>query len=185
MSNYYVNPEIRRTERVFPMQGRYGFHRYDMNENPEGLPSEFVDSVLKEVTPEFLATYPEPDRFLHKYADFIGAEYENLMATNGTDMAIRYLLETFGERGKEVVTVSPSFEMYRINCSILGLKHIAVEYENDLTIDIDKIVCAITQDTRIVVLLNPNNPIGNNLYGAGTGACSMSSRRSRCCSDHR
>ena len=161
MSNYYVNPEIRRTERVFPMQGRYGFHRYDMNENPEGLPSEFVDSVLKEVTPEFLATYPEPDTFLHKYADLIGAEYENLMATNGTDMAIRYLLETFGERGKEVVTVSPSFEMYRINCSILGLKHIAVEYENDLTIDIDKIVCAITQDTRIVVLLNPNNPIGN------------------------
>ena len=30
-----------------------------------------------------------------------------------------------------------------------------------MTIDIDKIVCAITQDTRIVVLLNPNNPIGN------------------------
>lgn len=157
----YIDENIKKTQRVFPMQGRYEFHRYDMNENPEGLPKEFVDSVLKEITPEFLATYPEPGRFLHKYASFIGVSAKNVLATNGTDMAIRYLLETFGERGKEVVTVSPSFEMYRINCSILGLKHVAVEYENDLTIDIGKIVNAINVDTRIVVLLNPNNPVGN------------------------
>ena len=68
--NYHVNEYIKNTVRVFPMQNRYGMHRYDMNENPEGLPKEFVDSVLKEITPEFLAIYPEPDRFLHKYAKF-------------------------------------------------------------------------------------------------------------------
>ena len=43
-----------------------------MNENPEGLPEKFVKSVLAEITPEFLATYPEPDRFTNKYADFLG-----------------------------------------------------------------------------------------------------------------
>jgi len=69
---YYVNPNIKNTERIFPEQGRYGKYRYDMNENPEGLPKEFVDSVLKEITPEFLSIYPEPDRFLNKYAKFIG-----------------------------------------------------------------------------------------------------------------
>lgn len=69
---YYVNQNIKNTERIFPAQGRYGAKRYDMNENPEGLPKEFVDSVLREITPEFLAIYPEPDRFLKKYADFIG-----------------------------------------------------------------------------------------------------------------
>lgn len=58
--NYHVNEYIKNTVRVFPMQNRYGMHRYDMNENPEGLPKEFVDSVLKEITPEFLAIYPEP-----------------------------------------------------------------------------------------------------------------------------
>ena len=134
--NYYVNEHIKNTERVFPGQGRYGYLRYDMNENPEGLPKDFVDSVLKEITPEFLTIYPEPDKFLNKYADFIGAKYENVLTTNGSDMAIRYLLETFGEKGKEVVTVSPSFEMYWVNCSILGLKHVPVEYKPDLTIDI-------------------------------------------------
>lgn len=43
-----------------------------MNENPEGLPKEFVEPVLKEITPEFLSIYPEPDRFLNKYAEFVG-----------------------------------------------------------------------------------------------------------------
>lgn len=157
----YVNPFVKNTVRVFPFQGRYGKLRFDMNENPEGLPKEFVDSVLKEITPEFLAIYPEPDRFLEKYASYVGVSFENLMCTNGSDMAIRYLLETFGEVGKEVVTVAPSFEMYWVNCNILGYRHVPVQYESDLTIKIEKILAAITENTRIVVLLNPNNPVGN------------------------
>ena len=158
----HINPFIEKTERVFPMQGRRAFLRYDMNENPEGLPSDFVEEVKKEITPEFLATYPEPDRFLKRYADYMGVDFSQVMATNGSDMAIRYLLETFGEVGKDVVTVSPSFEMYWVNCNILGLHHVPVSYEEDMTIDIEKILAAITEDTRIVVLLNPNNPMGNS-----------------------
>lgn len=44
----YVNENIKNTIRVFPQQNRYGKHRYDMNENPEGLPRDFVNSVLRE-----------------------------------------------------------------------------------------------------------------------------------------
>lgn len=157
----YVNEAIKNTERVFPMQGRYGYLRYDMNENPEGLPLAFVEEVKKEITPEFLAIYPEPDRFLKKYAKYMGVEYDNVMATNGSDMAIRYLLETFGERGKKVVTVAPSFEMYWVNCNILGYQHVPVPYNADMTMDVNKILTAIDGDTRVVVLLNPNNPVGN------------------------
>lgn len=157
----YVNPYIKNTVRVFPPQGRYGRLRYDMNENPEGLPEEFVETVKKEITPEFLSIYPEPDRFLAKYAKFVGVGFDNVMCTNGSDMAIRYLLETFASPGKEVVTVSPSFEMYWVNCNILGLKHVPVSYNEDLTIDIGKVVDAISPNTSVVVLLNPNNPVGN------------------------
>lgn len=160
MEGYYVDPYVKKCKRVFPGQGRYGYYRYDMNENPEGLPGDFVKSVLKEITPEFLATYPEPDIFLHKYAAFIGTEYENVLATNGSDMAIRYMLEIFCRKGKKVVTASPSFEMYAVNCSILGLEHVPVSYGQDLSFDIGKLVNAIDHDTDIVVLLNPNNPVG-------------------------
>lgn len=157
----YIDPFIEKTERVFPMQGRSGFLRYDMNENPEGLPLNFVEKVKKEITPEFLAMYPEPDRFLKCYADYMGVDFSQVLATNGSDMAIRYLLEVFGEPGKDVVTVSPSFEMYWVNCNILGLHHVPVPYETNMTIDMEKILAAITDGTRVVVLLNPNNPMGN------------------------
>lgn len=157
----YKNENVVATERVFPDQGRLPKHRYDMNENPEGLPKEFVDRVLSEVTPEFLATYPEPDAFTEKYAAFVGVRPENVMATNGSDQAIRYLLEVFCAPGHEVVTVSPSFEMYWVNCNILGLKHVPVPYADDLTVNVDDIVAAIGPDTDVVVLLNPNNPVGN------------------------
>lgn len=158
---YYVNEHVKNCIRIFPEQGRYDYYRYDMNENPEGLPKEFVDNVLSEITPEFLSTYPEPDIFIEKYANYVGAKYENICVTNGTDMAIRYLLEVFCERGKEVLTVNPSFEMYGVNCNILGLKHVPVVYEEDLSIKIENILNSINVDTNIVVLLNPNNPIGN------------------------
>ena len=159
--NIHVSQHIKGTQRVFPMQNRYGYLRYDMNENPEGLPKGFVQTVLKEITPEFLAVYPEPDSFIKKYAHFINVNFDNILTTNGSDMAIRYLLETFGEVGKEVVTVTPSFEMYWVNCSILGYKHVPVAYEKDLSLDINKVINAINDNTRIVVLLNPNNPVGN------------------------
>lgn len=165
-----MNPNVKAMTRIFPAQGRYGKLRYDMNENPEGLPKEFVNSVLREITPEFLSIYPEPDRFLSKYAEFVGVRFENLVCTNGSDQAIRYLLETFGEFGKEVVTVAPSFEMYWVNCMLLGYKHVPVAYEPDLSLKIEKVVAAINENTRIVVLLNPNNPVGN-VYTDAEFAC--------------
>ena len=158
---YYINPNIKETYRVFPKQGRALYHRYDANENPEGLPEEFVKSVLKELTPVQLAMYPEPDRFLSKYASFIGAKPENVYGTNGSDHGIRVLLEIFGEPGKEVVTVSPTFEIYWVCCNLLGLKHKPVQYNADFSLPIERLLEAITDDCRIVVLLNPNSPIGN------------------------
>lgn len=157
---YYVNEHIKNCVRIFPPQNRHGFYRYDMNENPEGLPKDFVDAVLKEITPEYIATYPEPDRFLEKYADFLGVKKENLCATNGSDMAIRFALEVFAEKGSEVVTVAPSFEMYWVNCSMLGLQHVPVAISEEKQISVEDILDAITENTDVVVLLNPNNPVG-------------------------
>lgn len=157
---YYVNPYIRDCVRVFPEQGRYGQKRHDMNENPEGLPKEFVDSVLKEITPEFLSTYPEPDPFLEKYARFIGVNKENLCVCNGSDMAIRFILETFSREGADVVTVAPSFEMYWVNCSMLGRRHVPVQLEADFTVSVDKLLDAVTEKADIVAIINPNNPVG-------------------------
>lgn len=158
---FYVDEHIKNTERVFPDQGRYGMLRYDMNENPEGLPAWFVDEVKAEITPEYLSIYPEPDRFLTKYAKYVGVPRDCVTATNGTDQAIRYLLQTFCGQGHDVVTVAPSFEMYWVNCNILGLNHVPVAYNDDLSFNMENLIAAIGPNTDIVVLLNPNNPVGD------------------------
>ncbi len=159
----YIDDNIKNTHRIFPMQNRKEYLRLDMNENPEGLPKEFIDKVKEKITPEFLSTYPEPNEFINEYAKFINFESSQITITNGSDQAIRYILQTFGDKVNhgEVLTVTPTFEMYDVNCNLLGLKHVAVEYNNDFSIDVDKIINSINDKTNIVILLNPNNPIGN------------------------
>lgn len=44
---YYVDEHIKNTNRVFPQQGRYDYLRYDMNENPEGLPKGICRQRIK------------------------------------------------------------------------------------------------------------------------------------------
>lgn len=45
--NFFVNKNIRDTKRIYPMQERSKYLRYDMNENPEGLPKDFIEMVKK------------------------------------------------------------------------------------------------------------------------------------------
>lgn len=156
----YVKECVRDIVRIGGRQGRADFLRLDMNENPEGLPEELVDQMKEELTPEFFATYPEPEKFLTILADYLGVQRENVCVTNGSDMAIRYLFEVFGRPGSSALTVSPTFEMYRVNCWIFGLTHKPVMYNPDFTLDFDKVLDAITEEVSIVSVLNPNNPIG-------------------------
>ena len=162
MSNYYVNEEIKNCVRFFSEEGRAEYLRMDMNENPEGLPREFVDSVLAEITPEILATYPEPGHFCRKYAALLGVKPGQICATSGSDTAIRYIMETFVQKGAKVVTVTPTFEMYRVYCKMYGYEHVGVPYNSEFKIEIEDILNAIDDRTDLVVLLNPNNPIGRN-----------------------
>lgn len=158
---FYVDENIKNTERVFSMPDRYQYKRFDMNENPYGLPDDFIKSVLNDITPNFISIYPEPWSFCDKYANYIGVKPENITVTNGSDAAIRYILQTFCKKGHDVLTVSPSFEMYGVNCSILGLNHVPVFYDENLQLNTRKIVSSINSSTDIVVLVNPNNPIGD------------------------
>ena len=160
MSDYYVNEDIKNCFRIFSEEGRSAYLRMDMNENPEGLPKSFVDSVLAEITPEYLATYPEPGHFCRKYAKLLGVKPEQICVTSGSDTAIRYIMETFVGKGHKVVTVTPTFEMYRVYCNMYGYEHVGVPYDSEFQISMDDILNTIDERTDLVALLNPNNPIG-------------------------
>lgn len=157
----YADENVKSVHRTGGPAGRRGMLRLDLNENPEGLPEEFFERVKGKITPELVASYPDPTDFIAAYSKRTGIPKECVLPSNGSDSAIRHIMQVFAKKGSEVVGVTPSFEMYRVNCGILGLKFVGIPYDSDYTMDVSNILVAINDDTSIVVLLNPNNPIGN------------------------
>lgn len=157
---YYVNAWVQDLYRVKFHENRSGVLRLDMNENPSGLPETFVEEVKMKITPAFLATYPNKDTLASLLADLQGLPSDSISITNGSDEAMRLLFQCFSEAGKTVVTVSPTFEMYDIYSKMFGMQHREVAYRDDFTVQTEAILDAIDRETGMVVLLNPNSPIG-------------------------
>ena len=65
---YYLNQKIENLVRIFDQNERKSYLRLDLNENPGGLPEEFVNGVLGDVTPQLIAQYPETLHFTEAFA---------------------------------------------------------------------------------------------------------------------
>ena len=157
----YVDEMIKNTYRVPQPEGRGAYIRLDQNENPDGVPQWLFDSVMEKVTPAFLAIYPEETIPTEKYAHLLGLEKENVTLTAGSSVGMGYVIKTFGEPGKNIITVTPSFAMYEVYAEMIGMKVVNMQYESDFSYKVENTLAAINEDTSIVVLVNPNMPVGN------------------------
>ena len=156
----YINERMRRMARVKWEDDRTGFLRLDMNENPAGLPEEFVRGVCAQIDGGLLARYPDQTRLTAALSEREGVRPEQIALTNGSDEAIRGVLGTFAGPGSRAVIVTPSFEMYRIYSEMLGVELVRVPFGEDLTLPLDVLKSEITPQTDLVILFNPNSPIG-------------------------
>lgn len=158
---FYVNEKIKDLYRVAQPEGRGAYIRLDQNENPDGLPRWLFDSVMEKVTPEFLSIYPEETIPTTKYAKMLGLEKENVSFTDGSVIGMGYIIKVFGEAGKDILCVTPSFAMYEVYAEMIGMNIRELGYEDDFSYDIEKTLNSINENTGIVVLVNPNMPVGN------------------------
>lgn len=158
---YYLNENIKELVRVFDQNERKEYLRLDLNENPGGLPQEFINETLKSVTPQFVAQYPETLHFTEVLASHIGTDISHLCITNGSAEAIRYVIQAFTSPKGRIVGVVPSYFMFQVYSEMYGRDFVKVPYNEDLTISIDNIIKELTDDTQMLILLNPNNPMGN------------------------
>lgn len=156
----YIKNGIEDLVRIKSKESRKGYLRLDMNENPEGLPADFFREVMEKLTPEDIAMYPELLSLQKKIADLHHIEKENVLLLNGTDEGLKSIFEVFGAEGKELVSVYPTFEMYKVYAQMYGMKCRFIEYNEELEVSVSEIIDAITDSTAIVSILNPNNPIG-------------------------
>ncbi len=158
---FYINPNLINLERIVYQNNRKDYLRLDLNENPGGLPEDFVRAVLSEVTPGFISQYPETQEFIDCLAGFLGIDDNNICITNGSAEAVRHVIEAFTSEGGRIVGVTPSYAMYEVYAKMYGRQFIGVHYKDDLTIDISDIIDCLNPDVQLLILLNPNNPIGN------------------------
>jgi len=129
------------------------------NENPLG-PSPHALEALKKAL-DTIHFYPDSNNFYlkQKLIAFLGIEDNQLLVGNGSDELLKLLVETFINRGDEVIFGSPSFSEYEFTATIMGAKCIAVPLR-DFKHDLPAMADAITEKTKIIYLCNPNNPTG-------------------------
>ena len=157
----YANEKIRNTYRVPQPEGRGAYIRLDQNENPDGVPQWLFDAAMAKVSPEFLAIYPEESVPTAKYARLFGLQKENVTRTAGSTVGMGYVIKVFGQPGKDILCVTPSFAMYEVYAKMIGMNVKQLSYEADFSYKVEKTLDAINDDTGIVVLVNPNMPVGN------------------------
>lgn len=158
---YYLDSKIENLYRIFDQNARKDYLRLDLNENPGGLPQEFINKVLSDVDSRFVAQYPETLQFSEKLALFLGTDIQHLCLVNGSAEGIRYIIQAFTSPNGRIVGVVPSYFMFQVYSEMYGRNFVPVPYNDDLSMDINHIIDALTDDTQLLILLNPNNPMGN------------------------
>lgn len=158
---YYLDSKIENLYRIFDQNERKDYLRLDLNENPGGLPQEFINEVLKNVTPQFVAQYPETLHFTERLAKFLGTDIQHLCLVNGSAEGIRYIIQAFTSPEGRIVGVVPSYFMFQVYSEMYGRNFVKVPYNEDLTMDVENIIREMTDETQLLILLNPNNPMGN------------------------
>ena len=158
---YYLDPKIKDLYRIFDQNERKDFLRLDLNENPGGLSEDLIKNVLSKVTPQFVAQYPETLHFTEVLAKYLHTDISHLCLVNGSAEGIRYIIQAFTSPNGRIVGVVPSYFMFQVYSEMYGRNFIKVPYNEDLTMDVNNIIKALTDDTQMLILLNPNNPMGN------------------------
>ena len=130
------------------------------NENPLG-PSPMAVKAIQESLAD-LNRYPDADASVLRdaIAGRYGVEKAQVITTNGADELITLISEAFLEQGDEIIVPSPSFSEYDFGAHIMSAVVKPVLFDEGFQYNIDKLVEAVTEKTKIIYICSPNNPTG-------------------------
>lgn len=133
------------------------------NENAFG-PSPLAIAAIRQAA-NSTNFYPDNDAndLRRALAEHHGIQPEQILVTDGSTALIDIIARTFLAPGFNAVTSKRSFVVYKIVTRSSGGTLIEVPMREDC-FDLDAIVGAITPDTRVVYITNPNNPTGTMFY---------------------
>ena len=133
--------------------------RLDMNENTSGC-SPRVLAKLRSLDAQTLALYPSRDDGEKLVADSLGISAAQTLLTNGADEAIDILCRAYLEPDSEIVIVVPTFTMYEVFARTQNAKVVRIPTGLEFSFPMQQVIDAVTANTRVIVICNPNNPTG-------------------------
>ncbi|MGB0440789.1 MAG: pyridoxal phosphate-dependent aminotransferase, partial [Paracoccaceae bacterium] len=98
-------------------------------------------------------------------ADVHGLDADRVICGVGSDEVLAFLTQAYAGPGDEVIHTEHGFALYRIGALAAGATPVEVPERNRVT-DVDAILAACTDKTRLVFIANPNNPTGTMIGGA-------------------
>jgi len=146
-----------------PTSGRAGLLRLDFNENTVGC-SPAVLKAMRKMDKSTFSVYPEYASLRQDIAAYCGVRPQEVIPTDGTDEAIKLITEAYIEKGKdEIVIPTPTYAMFKFYAQLNEAGIREVLYNEDLSFPTKKVLEAITTKTKLVILVNPNNPTGTSI----------------------
>lgn len=129
------------------------------NENPLGTSKEAAAAFVAEKTS--LQRYP--DAAAAELREAIGARYgldpARIIYGTGSDEVLHLIAGAYAGHGDEVIYVRYGFAVYDIAARRVGAMPV-IAADTDYATDVDAILAAVTERTRVIFIANPNNPTG-------------------------
>ena len=129
------------------------------NENPLGMPESARQAIARAIAD--IGRYPDANGFDLKMA--ITAKYgvpqEWITLGNGSNDILELAAHAFVQPRQSVIYAEYSFAVYALATQAVGARSIVVA-ARDYGHDLDAMAGAITDDTRLIFIANPNNPTG-------------------------
>lgn len=137
--------------------------RLASNESPYGPSPKAIEAMKEAVHNSWL--YPEPTcrNLREKLAELYDLSPEEFVVGNGADHLISLIGQAFINKGDEVIYGAPTFMSYRESALSMGGIPVQVPLTDDYVYDLEAILEAITEKTKLIYICNPNNPTGTIL----------------------
>ena len=136
--------------------------RLDLNESTMGCSPKVMETIRK-LSPQDISAYPEQATLKESIARYVGLLPENIALTNGADEGIRSIMNAYLEKGDEVVEPVPTFSVFELFAKVNDARVVQVPYNDDLSFPLEGLLSAISPNTKLVVIVNPNSPTGNSI----------------------
>ncbi len=146
------------------LEGRDDVLKLSSNENPLGFPDTAGEALA--AAAGALHRYPSSDHasLRNAIAEVHNLDADRIICGAGSDEIIAFLCNAYGGEGTEVIHSAHGFAMHRISALAAGSSPVEVA-ERDRVVDVDGILNAVTEKTRLVFIANPANPTGTMLGG--------------------